>query len=180
MIGNNYIYHKLIFLNIILPREEKNQSISLWATIPWHGPRRRNRICNSPGSALHSAGGHFQVTKTGQCEHYVREFNRRRFWRTVYVGLSGKLRSRDSRLTRAECLVPSKTSTGTSCTNCSHHLRYMGLEVHSCISNLHKRPARYITATAMISGSHCSDKVVQRLVQREKEVTWLKWANIYD
>lgn len=31
----------------------------------------------------------------------------------------------------------------------------------------------------MISGSHCSDKVVQRLVQQEKEVTWLGWANSY-
>lgn len=105
----------------------------------------------------------------------LREFNQR----IVCTHLLGKIHSRDSSFPGkndqpAESSarpIPSKTSTGTSCTNCSHHLLYMGLEVHSCISNLHKRPARYITATAMISGSHCSDKVVQRLVQQEKEVT---------
>ena len=95
-------------------------------------------------------------------------------WRHLFSGLeANREESPKHRIPsgKPSMPVPSRTSTGTSCTNCSHHLLYMGLEVHSCISNLHKRPARYITATAMISGSHCSDKVVQRLVQQEKGVT---------
>lgn len=59
--------------------------------------------------------------------------------------------------------VPSSSSTGTSWTNCSHQRRDDCLEVHSWMSNLHRRPARYMTATAIISGSHCSDSMVHRL-----------------
>lgn len=59
--------------------------------------------------------------------------------------------------------LPSSSSTGTSCTNCSHQRRDDCLDVHSWMSNLHSRPARYMTATAMISGSHWRDNIVQRL-----------------
>lgn len=75
--------------------------------------------------------------------------------------------SRGAALKAGSPHTPSRTSTGTSCTNCSHHRRYRGFEVHSWISNLHRRPARYMTATAMISGSHCSDSVVQRLQSKK-------------
>lgn len=50
--------------------------------------------------------------------------------------------------------VPSSSSTGTSWTNCSHQRRDDCLAVHSWMSNLQRRPARYMTATAIISGSH--------------------------
>lgn len=58
---------------------------------------------------------------------------------------------------------PSSSSTGTSWTNCSHQRRDDCLAVHSWMSNLQRRPARYMTATAMISGSHCRDSMVHRL-----------------
>lgn len=67
-------------------------------------------------------------------------------------------------------LLPSSSSTGTSCTNCSHHRRDDCLDVHSWMSNLQRRPARYMTATAMISGSHCSDSIVQRLLAHENKM----------
>lgn len=59
--------------------------------------------------------------------------------------------------------VPSSSSTGTSWTNCSHQRRDDCLAVHSWMSNLQRRPAKYMTATAIISGSHCRDSMVHRL-----------------
>lgn len=59
--------------------------------------------------------------------------------------------------------VPSSSSTGTSWTNCSHQRRDDCFAVHSWMSNLQRRPARYMTATAIISGSHCRDSMVHRL-----------------
>lgn len=59
--------------------------------------------------------------------------------------------------------VPSSSSTGTSWTNCSHQRRDDCLAVQSWMSNLQSLPARYMTATAMISGSHCRDSMVHRL-----------------
>ena len=73
--------------------------------------------------------------------------------------------------------LPSSTSTGTSCTNCSHQRRDDCLAVHSWMSNLQRRPARYMTATAMISGSHCSDSMVHRLHGTEHYYSWLWTLN---
>lgn len=68
--------------------------------------------------------------------------------------------------------APSSSSTGTSWTNCSHQRRDDCLVVHSWMSNLQRRPARYMTATAMISGSHCRDSMVHRLPGTQ--ATWLQ------
>lgn len=48
-------------------------------------------------------------------------------------------------------------------TNCSHHfcLLFSFLVVQSVISNFDNLQARYNTAIAIISGSHCKHSVVQ-------------------
>lgn len=60
--------------------------------------------------------------------------------------------------------LPSKRSIVTSSTNISHQRKCFGcLPTQSTTSNLLSFPAKYIRATAIISGSHCSDRVVHKL-----------------